>query len=111
MLNTHKNKNVIPLKPLKKYSKEVDTRQITSLMNTILDKKSENNVDNEILKNTREKLDSIIESFNTTYKELVTIEIKTMNLNIAADAIKSRDDLVDRIYDTVIEEINHQICK
>ena len=111
MLNSYNQDNIIAIRNRTKDLQNVNTRNVTSLMKNILSKKSKCTLQDEKLRLLRIKLDSTIESFNATYKELVTLEIKAMNLNIAAEAIKERDDLVNRIYETVMKEVNKEICK
>ena len=97
MLNLAKNKNHKP--------KEIDTREITSIINQVLSMKSENNLDDSRLKLLRTRLDTIIESFNTTYKEILRHEIRILNLKIAAEAIEERNDFINQIYEVAIKEL------
>lgn len=89
---------------------EVDTRHISLLMNSILSQKSSNTINDERITALRNKLDSIINSFNITYKELVGAEVKILNIKIAAEAINERNDLINKIHAVVMKELNQSIC-
>ena len=108
MLNSRNNQKVVPIYAKETKATSINTQRITSIMNEIKNKNSNYKLNNAKLTILHSTMEQIIENFNTTYRELVTTEIKIMNLNIAAEAINSRDNLVDNIYDTVMREIEHQ---
>lgn len=100
MLNLSKN-NKTKIK-----SNEIDTREIKSLMNQIISIQNQTQLEDSKLKLLRIRLDSIIESFNTTYNEMLRHEIRILNLKIASESIEERNDFINQIYEVAIKELS-----
>ena len=100
MLNLSKN-NKTRVK-----SHEIDTREIKSLMNQVISIQNQTQLEDSKIKLLRIRLDSIIESFNTTYNEMLRHEIRILNLKIAAESIEERNDFINQIYEVAIKELS-----
>jgi hypothetical protein len=87
----------------------VNSHALTELFNKIeTDPRQVQSPDNRILA-LRDRVNAVTQNFHLAYKEMIGQEMRIINLNIAADSIKDRDDLVEQIYNTVIKEVtvNH----
>jgi hypothetical protein len=109
MIKKDKSNTLKLIKSTKPNIPEVNTSSITCIMNSL--SASKGNVQSGDLRiiEMRAQLDSIIDSFQMTYRQLVTHEVKLLNLDIAADNIVKRNEMVDDIYQTVTGEIERQI--
>ena len=86
-------------------------RNITTLMEAISSNNAKCTINNPKLKVLHLQIDRIMLDYKQIYRDLISTEIKSSNLNIAAEAIKERNDLVESIYSTVKEEITIQASK
>lgn len=111
MLNSNDNNKIRDINEKRIDTNNVDTRLLTQILNEIKERKAKTTLQDRNIKLLHQKLDYITFSFSASYRELVSVEIKTMNLNVAAEAIKDRDDLVNEIYKTVMNEFNQKICQ
>lgn len=86
-------------------------RSITTLMEAISSNNAKCTINNPKLKVLHMQIDRIMLDYKQIYRGLITTEIKSNNLNIAAEAIKERNDLIESIYSTVKTEMAKQVSK
>lgn len=110
MINNQKDKKVIDINSKRINHPVVDTQSITALLKKIANGQTSKRLEDRRLKQISSELDLIINSFNETYKELISNEIRIFNLSIAANSVYERDQMVDNIYKTVIQEVQESIC-
>ncbi len=111
MLNKQQDKKLTYLNAKNRNTTSVNTVELTSLIQALSGTKGQINTDDRRLKELRHRLDIIIDSFQSTYKELVGYEVKLLNLDNAANNIVDRNDFIDQIYYTAQEEISRQLCQ
>lgn len=111
MLQTNNNKKIIPLEKQVNESLEVDTQTLTVLLSGLKQSLNyQNDIETPMLKHLRNNRRYLIKAFEDCYKDLIRAEVKIMNLSVAAESIKTRNDMINDIYHTVISEMGHQIC-
>ena len=86
-------------------------KSITTLLEYIKEKNTQCTINNSKLRMVHRQIDRITLDFKQIYEGLIRLEIKSSNLNIAAEAIQDRNNLVERIYSTVADEVNRQMSK
>ena len=84
---------------------------ITTLMEAISTNNAKCTINNPKLKVLHLQIDRIMLDYKQIYRGLISTEIKSNNLNIAAEAIKERNDLIENIYNTVKSEMAKQVSK
>lgn len=92
-------------------NKPYNRKSITELLDIIKTKNTESTINDQKLRLLRLQIDRVALNYKQLYRGLIETEIKSNNLNIAAEAIKERNDLVESIYNTVREEVSKQVSK
>lgn len=112
MQNIKKETTVVSIAKQNKQSLEVDTQTLTALLSGLNQSLNyTNEIKNPVLTHLRNKRKYLINAFQDSYKELITTEVKIMNLSVAAESIKTRNDMIDGVYTSVMNEINHPVCR